>query len=123
MLESKREILPLTGLRGIAALLVVLAHYIGWYAPYQSRTEPQWFRAFFETDQLGMTLFFTLSGFVIAYNYLDMDWGGDRFRIHCRCAAVSGAVDGGAAADGPFARVRRTGGGTPGDREVLRLAS
>jgi peptidoglycan/LPS O-acetylase OafA/YrhL len=80
MLESKREILPLTGLRGIAALLVVLAHYIGWYAPYQSRTEPQWFRAFFETDQLGMTLFFTLSGFVIAYNYLDMDWGGAALR-------------------------------------------
>ena len=42
MLELKREILPLTGLRGIAALLVVLAHYIIWYAPYQSRTEPQW---------------------------------------------------------------------------------
>ena len=79
MLESKREILPLTGLRGIAALLVVLAHYIIWYAPYQSRTEPQWFRAF-ETDQLGMTLFFTLSGFVIAYNYLDMDWGGASLR-------------------------------------------
>src|SRR4051812_10918 len=73
-MTTRAEIPALTGLRGAAALLVVMAHYSQWCAPYTSGTAPAAFQVLFEVDQLGMTLFFTLSGFVITYNYLDMDW-------------------------------------------------
>ena len=32
--ERKSEILSVTGLRGIAVLVVILAHYVLWCAPY-----------------------------------------------------------------------------------------
>ena len=55
-------------------MLVLTLHYSVWIAPWRSDVAPAYFRAVFDTDQLGMTLFFTLSGFVIAYNYLHFNW-------------------------------------------------
>ena len=69
------ETLSLTGLRGIAALFVLVAHYATWCAPYDLTTAPKWLWHSLDNAHFGMSLFFTLSGFVIAYNYLAMDWG------------------------------------------------
>jgi peptidoglycan/LPS O-acetylase OafA/YrhL len=74
--STKPEILPLTGLRGIAALMVVFNHYSAACASWPQDQAPGWLWIF-STGELGMTLFFTLSGFVIAYNYLDLDWRGE----------------------------------------------
>jgi peptidoglycan/LPS O-acetylase OafA/YrhL len=71
---QRTEIDSLTGLRGIAALGVVLTHYAYWCAPWDSKTMPQQLLWFFSYGDISMTLFFTLSGFVIAYNYLDLNW-------------------------------------------------
>jgi peptidoglycan/LPS O-acetylase OafA/YrhL len=59
---------------GIAAALVVLTHYHQWCAPWSNETAPAVLTRVFSLGDLGMTLFFTLSGFVIAYNYVDLDW-------------------------------------------------
>ena len=75
-LERKSEILPLTGLRGVAVLIVILGHYLIWCAPYDGNQTPQFIIRACSTTDAGMTLFFTLSGFVIAYNYLGFDWHG-----------------------------------------------
>src|SRR6185437_4802360 len=72
-MNEKPEILPLTGLRGIAACLVVITHYQGWVAPFDYATRPSIFWIF-STADYGMTLFFTLSGYVIAFNYLSLPW-------------------------------------------------
>jgi len=69
------ETLSLTGLRGLAALSVLVAHYSEWCAPYNRMTAPGWLIRALGNAEWGMSLFFTLSGFVIAYNYLSMDWG------------------------------------------------
>jgi peptidoglycan/LPS O-acetylase OafA/YrhL len=68
------EIKPLTGLRGVAALLVVWAHYGNWCSPYPLSTNPAWLLPAFDTGGLGMSLFFFLSGIVITYNYADLEW-------------------------------------------------
>jgi peptidoglycan/LPS O-acetylase OafA/YrhL len=73
-MSTRTPIDPLTGLRGVAALCVVLTHYAVWCAPWQSQTTPRQLYWFFNFSDEGMTLFFTLSGFVIAYNYFDFDW-------------------------------------------------
>jgi len=69
----RAEIPALTGLRGIAALCVVLNHY-GGLAPFAWQTAPHWLMTLFAISDRGMTLFFTLSGFVITYNYFDYPW-------------------------------------------------
>ncbi|MDB4951433.1 MAG: mdmB [Gemmatimonadetes bacterium] len=56
----------LTGLRFVAATQVVLYHV---YAPGAGRA-PQWVRALAGSGYVGVGLFFVLSGFVLAYNYL-----------------------------------------------------
>lgn len=71
---QRSEIPSLTGLRGLAALSVLLAHYSVWCAPYDRATAPGWLARGMDYSAWGMSLFFTLSGFVIAYNYLAMDW-------------------------------------------------
>jgi peptidoglycan/LPS O-acetylase OafA/YrhL len=70
----RAEINALTGLRGLAALGVVLTHYVFWCAPWGQNTMPQELLWFFSFGDPSMTLFFTLSGFVIAYNYVDLEW-------------------------------------------------
>ena len=73
-MSRRRAIDSLTGLCGIAALLVVMNRLFFWCSPYKVDTVPPWIASLFGTSDLGMTLFFTLSGFVIAYNYIGSDW-------------------------------------------------
>jgi peptidoglycan/LPS O-acetylase OafA/YrhL len=62
----RNDIPSLTGLRGIAAWLVVIAHTDGYFVAPQ----PAWLEyAWRVCANLGMTTFFVLSGFVIHYNY------------------------------------------------------
>jgi peptidoglycan/LPS O-acetylase OafA/YrhL len=72
---GKRPELPaLTGLRGIAVLLVIYEHYFVWCAPYAVLSAPKFLLDTTGTSTFGMTLFFTLSGFVIVYDYWDFGW-------------------------------------------------
>ena len=73
-MARRAEIPALTGLRGIAALCIVLNHYAANFAPFAWDTAPPWLMTVFSTSGFGMTLFFTLSGFVITYNYFDFPW-------------------------------------------------
>jgi peptidoglycan/LPS O-acetylase OafA/YrhL len=76
-LAVKRPIDSLTGLRAIAAMMVAVTHYTIWCAPFPINTVPHNVQAIaylFGLADYGMTLFFTLSGFVITYNYLDFGW-------------------------------------------------
>lgn len=66
-MAEKREIAPLTGLRFIAALCVVVAHARSLIAVEGQYTDlKNWVGT---ASGFGMTLFFVLSGFVIHYNY------------------------------------------------------
>ena len=65
-MPRRDEIPSLTGLRGIAAWLVVIAHTDSFFVAAQ----PAWLEyAWRVCANLGMTVFFVLSGFVIHYNY------------------------------------------------------
>ena len=65
-MARRNDIPSLTGLRGIAAWLVVIAHTDGFFVALQ----PAWLEyAWRVCANLGMTTFFVLSGFVIHYNY------------------------------------------------------
>jgi peptidoglycan/LPS O-acetylase OafA/YrhL len=70
---EKTKLDSYTGLRGIAVLFVIIEHYSIWCAPFDMRTAP--FGWIFGTGAMGMSVFFTLSGFVITYNYAGIDWG------------------------------------------------
>ncbi len=71
---ARREIAPLTGLRGVASLMVVIAHYIGWtWVPDGPRPD---LSAWTSISGVAMAIFFTLSGYVIALSYSHWDWGG-----------------------------------------------
>src|SRR5437660_1518732 len=82
----KAPIDSLTGLRGVAALLVVTNHFFVWCSPYQWTSVPMEIRWLFATSDYGMTLFFTLSGFVITYNYFDFGWKSTPIRSTVRFA-------------------------------------
>jgi peptidoglycan/LPS O-acetylase OafA/YrhL len=73
-MATRSDIPALTGLRGVAALLVVTNHLVGRSASFQWAAAPNWLQVPFSLPGYGMTLFFTLSGFVIAYNYWDFGW-------------------------------------------------
>ncbi len=62
---QKHQLAPLTGLRGIAAYSVLLAHASDTFLPNLHQYAPR--LAYF-----GMSLFFSLSGFVIYYNYAEL---------------------------------------------------
>lgn len=66
-MASRPTLSALTGLRFLAALHVVLFHY----AAPSLASAPEWARNFAAAGLTGVDLFFILSGFVLAYNYLD----------------------------------------------------
>jgi peptidoglycan/LPS O-acetylase OafA/YrhL len=69
------EIPPLTGLRGVAALCVVLGHYSAWTLAVPRAEVPEWYWHWSGAlPGIGMSIFFTLSGFVIALSYSHWDW-------------------------------------------------
>src|SRR5579864_2840658 len=67
MAQTRRDEIPsLTGLRGVAAWLVVIAHTSSYFVAVQ----PGWLDYTWRVGaNLGMTTFFVLSGFVIHYNF------------------------------------------------------
>jgi peptidoglycan/LPS O-acetylase OafA/YrhL len=63
---ARPDIPSLTGIRFIAAFLVVIAHTSSYFVAAQ----PAWLDFTWRTcANLGLTTFFVLSGFVIHYNY------------------------------------------------------
>jgi peptidoglycan/LPS O-acetylase OafA/YrhL len=68
--RPRRAALPalpaLTGVRFIAAAQIVAFHY----APVSAST-PAWLRSAVKSGYLGVGFFFVLSGFILAYSYLD----------------------------------------------------
>lgn len=74
--DSKRHYLILDGLRGVAALMVVIFHLFEAHAPNR-------FGQFINHGYLAVDFFFVLSGFVVGYAYDDR-WGkmsmGDFFK-------------------------------------------
>src|SRR6266851_7585596 len=73
--HKKGEIDSLTGLRGVAALLVIFTHYWHWTAVTPASALPASMELWTGTAGIGMAIFFTLSGYVIALNYSAWDWG------------------------------------------------
>jgi peptidoglycan/LPS O-acetylase OafA/YrhL len=67
------EIASLTGLRGLAALRVVITHYWSWARVTPTAALPASFGAWTQTSDIGMAILFTLSGYVIALSYSDWD--------------------------------------------------
>jgi len=65
-MTASTEIRPLTGLRGIAALYVMIFHYFGGTPLSNPAT------TFLSHGYLAVDLFFVLSGFVMALNYAEM---------------------------------------------------
>lgn len=62
---SKQEVLALTGLRAVAALLVFAFHiHIRW-----PLTENGWIDQLLSQGAVGMSVFFILSGYILAYTY------------------------------------------------------
>ena len=62
-MPHRAEILPLTGLRAVAAIAVVV-HHVG-----LPESAPGWLKMIAQCGFIGVPLFFMLSGFVLAYNY------------------------------------------------------
>ena len=67
-MSAKKSIDELTGLRGIAALLIILHHVLLLYPILRSYPIARSLGCF---GYMGMDLFFVLSGFVICYNYAE----------------------------------------------------
>src|SRR5580765_7420453 len=58
---DREKIDAITGLRGLAALLVVYGHALDWFAfPWKNHL----------SGEIGVTIFFSLTGFLMAYLYL-----------------------------------------------------
>ena len=68
------EITSLTGLRGLAALCVVITHYWYWTTVAPIAALPPAVAQWTGTSRIGMTIFFTLSGYVIALSYSHWNW-------------------------------------------------
>lgn len=62
ILKSRQHFIILDGLRGIAALAIVIFHFMEWAYPDFSKN-------FIAHGFLAVDFFFCLSGFVIAYAY------------------------------------------------------
>jgi 3-O-acyltransferase len=72
--KKQGEILSLTGLRGLAALLVVITHYWTWTKVTSADSLPASVNPWMATSGSGMAIFFTLSGYVITLSYAKWDW-------------------------------------------------
>ena len=72
--KKQGEILSLTGLRGLAALLVVITHYWAWTKVTSADALPASVNPWMATAGIGMAIFFTLSGYVITLSYAKWDW-------------------------------------------------
>src|SRR5215212_2407037 len=73
-ISRRRPNLPaLTGLRAVAALLVVLFHY-KYIVPGLGQSQAAGARVI-QSGFVGVSLFFVLSGFILAYTYIDDDGG------------------------------------------------
>lgn len=66
-IDLKNYIPALTGVRALAAYLVFISHY----AYVFDSGFPHFFRRFFLEFHIGVTIFFVLSGFLIAFRYYD----------------------------------------------------
>jgi peptidoglycan/LPS O-acetylase OafA/YrhL len=62
----RQEIVPLTSLRGFAAMAVILTHYSATIQPLASANFP----SLAPHGDLAVDIFFVLSGFIMAYTYL-----------------------------------------------------
>jgi peptidoglycan/LPS O-acetylase OafA/YrhL len=62
----RKEIIPLTSLRGIAAMAVIAMHYSATMVDHATRDFP----SLAPSGQLAVDVFFVLSGFIMAYTYL-----------------------------------------------------
>lgn len=65
--ELQNYIPALTGVRALAAYLVFISHYEYGF----DNDFPHFFRRFFFEFHIGVTIFFVLSGFLIAFRYFD----------------------------------------------------
>jgi peptidoglycan/LPS O-acetylase OafA/YrhL len=72
--KKQDEILSLTGLRGLAALMVVITHYWSWTKVTSADALPASVGPWMATSSIGMAIFFTLSGYVITLSYAKWDW-------------------------------------------------
>src|SRR5258708_26190394 len=72
--KKEGEILSLTGLRGLAALLVVVTHYWSWTKVTSAAALPPSVEPWVATSSMCMAIFFTLSGYVITLSYAKWDW-------------------------------------------------
>jgi peptidoglycan/LPS O-acetylase OafA/YrhL len=72
--RKKGEISSLTGLRGLAAVLVIITHFPVWTSVVPLAARPAWIEQWSGTAGIGMAIFFTLSGYVIALSYSHWDW-------------------------------------------------
>jgi peptidoglycan/LPS O-acetylase OafA/YrhL len=73
---SRAHLAPLTGVRGIAALWVMLLHLVVVMSALFPGSWAQGFRFVASPGFLGVDLFFILSGFVISYNHVETFAGG-----------------------------------------------
>ncbi len=66
--QTRPPFLPgLGGLRGLAALAVLLGHGVAWLTPLPQT--PDLYEPFARLTRCGLSAFFVLSGFVLAYNH------------------------------------------------------
>ena len=72
------EITSLTGLSGLAALCVVITHYWYWTTVAPIAALPPAVAQWTGTSRIGMAIFFTLSGYVIALSYSHWNWRVNR---------------------------------------------
>ncbi len=69
--DTRTRLDALTGVRFFAAMHVVVYHYAGALLA----GAPSWMRHIADTGYIGVSLFYVLSGFVLAYNYVDKKGG------------------------------------------------